>query len=54
MLLEGILALLAILAITVFVTSFVLESMRLPVMSDQEYAIAMAYRPLLVDDNDVA
>ena len=54
MLLEGIAGLLAIIAITVFVTKFVLESMHLPIMSDQEWEIEMAKRPLLADDNDVA
>ena len=54
MLFEGIVGLLAIIAITVFITKFVLESMHLPVMSDQEWEIEMAKRPLLADDNDVA
>ena len=54
MLLEGIAGLLAIIAITVFVTKFVLESMYLPIMLDQEWEIEMAKRPLLADDNDVA
>ena len=47
MLLEGIVGLLAIIAVTVFVTKFVLEAMHLPVMSDQEWDIEMAKRPLL-------
>ena len=42
MLLEGIAGLLAIIAVTVFVTKFVLEAVHLPVMSDQEYDIEMA------------
>jgi len=46
MLLEGILGLVAILAVTVFVTKFVLEAMHLPVMSDQEWDIEMAKRPV--------
>ena len=54
MLLEGIAGLLAIIAVTIFVTRFVLEAMHLPVMSDQEWEIEMAKRPLLADDNDVA
>jgi len=45
MLLEGIAGLLAIIAVTVFVTKFVLEAMHLPVMSDQEWDIEMAKRP---------
>ena len=54
MLLEVIAGLLAIIAVTVFVTKFVLEAMHLTVMSDQEWDIEMAKRPLLADDNDVA
>ena len=54
MLLEGIAGLLAIIAVTVFVAKFVLEAMHLPVISDQEWDIEMAKRPLLADDNDVA
>ena len=54
MLLEGIAGLLVIIAVTVFITKFVLEAMHLPVMSDQEWDIEQAKRPLLADDNDVA
>ena len=54
MLLEGIVGLLAIIVIAVFVTKFVLEVTNTPVMSDQEWDIEMAKRPLLADDNDVA
>ena len=54
MLLEGIVGLAAIIALTVLVTKFVLEAMHLPIMSDQEWDIEMAKRPLLADDNDVA
>ena len=54
MLLEGIVGFAAIIAITILVTKFVLEAMHLPVMSDQEWDIEMAKRPLLADDNDVA
>ena len=45
MLLEGIAGLLAIIAVTIFVTKFVLEAMHLPVMSDQEWDIVRAKRP---------
>ena len=45
MLLEGILGFAAIIAVTIFVTKFVLESMHLPVMSDQEWDIEQAKRP---------
>ena len=44
MLLEGIVGLLTIIAVTVLVTKFVLEAVHLPVMSDQEYDIEMAKR----------
>ena len=44
MLLEGIVGFAAIIAITIFVTKFVLEAMHLPVMSDQEWDIEMAKR----------
>ena len=39
---EGIVGFIAILAVTVFVTKFVLEAMHLPAMSDQEWEIEMA------------
>jgi hypothetical protein len=42
---EGIVGFVAIIAVTVFVTKFVLEAMHLPVMSDQEWDIEMAKRP---------
>ena len=45
MLLEGILGFAVIIAITVFVTKFVLEAMHLPVMSDQEWDIEVAKHP---------
>ena len=45
MLLEGIAGLLAIIAVTVFVTKFVLEAVHLPVISEQEWEIEQAKRP---------
>ena len=53
MLLEGIVGFAAIIAITVFVTKFVLEALQLPVMSDQEWEIEMAKHPDCSSD-DVA
>ena len=53
MLLEGIVGFAAIIAITIFVTLFVLEAMHLPVMSDQEWDIEMAKR-FEVSDNEQA
>ena len=44
MLLEGIVGFAAIIAITIFITKFVLESMHLPVQSDTEWDIEMAKR----------
>ena len=46
MLLEGIVAAIAIMLLVRFVTQFVLEAMHLPVMSDQEWDIVMAKRPV--------
>ena len=54
MLLEGIVGFAVIITIAIFVTRFVLEAMHLPVISDQEWEIEMAKRPLLADNNDVA
>ena len=51
--LEGIVGLLTIIAVTVFVTKFVLEAVHLPAMSDQEYDIEMAKR-FEVSDNEQA
>ena len=45
MLLEGIVGFAAIIAITVFVTKFVLEAMHLPVQSEAEWEIELAKRP---------
>jgi hypothetical protein len=43
--LEGIVGFVLIIAATVFVTKFVLESIHLPVMSNQEWDIEAAKRP---------
>ena len=43
--LEGIVGFAAIIAVTAFITKFVLKAMHLPVMSDQEWEIQQCTRP---------